>query len=154
MNQRLCQGGISYAHLVLIGPGIKVNEGYKLDEIVVTAQKRVQSAQDVPIALTTLTADQLGSQGISSTEDLAAVTPVPRLSGDRSKPHRQRGLGGNLTTIGDCGGNNMVHAPEHVVSVALNHSLPTAVGRFATALNYLHNDGYFFQPDNRLEQPS
>src|SRR5688500_12997018 len=41
-----------------------------LEEIVVTAQKRTQVAQDVPISLYALSGDALESQGITSVQDL------------------------------------------------------------------------------------
>ena len=47
----------------------------KIDEIVVTAQRREESAQDVPISITAITADGLADAGITSTRDLGLVTP-------------------------------------------------------------------------------
>ncbi len=47
----------------------------QLDEIVVTAQKREQNLQDVPIAVTALTADYLASRDISSIEGLSGLAP-------------------------------------------------------------------------------
>ena len=49
-----------------------------LDEITVTAQRREQSVQDVPISITAFSGDQLRDLGIKSTVDLALVTPRPR----------------------------------------------------------------------------
>ncbi|MET0657126.1 MAG: TonB-dependent receptor [Steroidobacteraceae bacterium] len=46
-----------------------------LEEIVVTAQRRAESLQTVPIAITAVTAAELSKQGISSTTDIASVTP-------------------------------------------------------------------------------
>jgi len=46
-----------------------------LEEIVVTAQKRSESAQDVPISITALGADDLRGMGINSTEALGNGTP-------------------------------------------------------------------------------
>lgn len=45
------------------------------DEIVVTAQKRDQAINDVPMSITALTGDQLAARGVESTEDLARVVP-------------------------------------------------------------------------------
>lgn len=45
-------------------------------EIVVTAQKRAQSLQDVPIAITALDEKQLEMRGIRTIEDLQYSTPV------------------------------------------------------------------------------
>ena len=48
----------------------------EIEDIVVTAQKRSESAQNVPIAITALNTDQLRSAGVSSTEDLKAAVPA------------------------------------------------------------------------------
>lgn len=47
----------------------------QLEEIVVTAQHRSERLQDVPIAVTSLSAAALSQQGVSSTSDLAQATP-------------------------------------------------------------------------------
>jgi iron complex outermembrane receptor protein len=47
----------------------------QLEEVVVTAQKREQSAQDTPIAVTVLTGDSLVKLGIQSANDVATYTP-------------------------------------------------------------------------------
>ena len=45
-------------------------------EIVVTAQKRSENLQNVPIAITAITADKLASANVTSTATLQAVTPA------------------------------------------------------------------------------
>ena len=45
------------------------------DEIVVTAQKRSESVQQVPIAITAITADYLHSRNISSIDNLGSIAP-------------------------------------------------------------------------------
>ncbi|TCM19767.1 iron complex outermembrane receptor protein [Novosphingobium sp. PhB165] len=47
-----------------------------VEEIIVTAQKRDQSAQNVPIAITALNNQQLQSAGVQSTLDLKAAVPA------------------------------------------------------------------------------
>ena len=67
--------------------------------MVVTAQKRSESLQNVPIAVTSLSADRLASAGVVSSTDLALVTPgltMVDYSGN-SFPHI-RGIG--TTAIG------------------------------------------------------
>ena len=49
--------------------------GYVRDEIVVTAQKRVESAQNVPIALTALSSDDLNEQKIEGGPDIMRAVP-------------------------------------------------------------------------------
>jgi iron complex outermembrane receptor protein len=50
-------------------------EANALEEVVVTAQKRVESAQDVPIAITAFTADKLASSGIATSNEIQRLTP-------------------------------------------------------------------------------
>ena len=50
-------------------------QGLSLDEIVVVAQKRAENVQDVPIAITAVTSEQLGAAGVASTSDLSMVAP-------------------------------------------------------------------------------
>lgn len=47
-----------------------------VEEIIVTAQKRDESAQDVPIAITALGSEQLKTAGVTSTLDLKAAVPA------------------------------------------------------------------------------
>lgn len=44
-------------------------------EIVVTAQKRAQNLQDVPVAVSALAGEELESRGISETSDLQGFVP-------------------------------------------------------------------------------
>ena len=46
-----------------------------LEEIVVTAKKRAQNLQDVPIAITALSSETLNNAGIKTTEDLTVAVP-------------------------------------------------------------------------------
>jgi iron complex outermembrane recepter protein len=66
----------------------------QVQEIVVTAQRRSESLQDVPIAVTAVTAARLEAVGIQTTEDLDEITPgltVPQ-TGGYYQPHI-RGVG-------------------------------------------------------------
>jgi iron complex outermembrane recepter protein len=47
----------------------------QLQEVVVTAQKRSERAQDVPISLTAISQQDLDQQGLRSIDDVTAVTP-------------------------------------------------------------------------------
>ncbi len=49
-------------------------EGDTLSEIVVTAQKRVESIQEVPVSVTVLNSDILSRQGVTSVVDLARMS--------------------------------------------------------------------------------
>ena len=69
-----------------------------LEEVVVTAQRRSQSLQDVPIAVTAVTAEKLEAAGIQSSADLQELTPgltTPDLNG-YFQPHI-RGVGTTST---------------------------------------------------------
>jgi iron complex outermembrane receptor protein len=46
-----------------------------LDEVVVTATRRAESAQSVPLSITALTAEDLSSAGVTQTRDLVGLTP-------------------------------------------------------------------------------
>ncbi|MGH6966875.1 MAG: TonB-dependent receptor plug domain-containing protein, partial [Phenylobacterium sp.] len=71
-----------------------------IDEIVVTAQKREQSLQDVPIVVTSVNAQQLQDAGIRDIKDLTIVAPgltVTSTSSSAITTARIRGIG----TVGD-----------------------------------------------------
>src|SRR6516164_9548545 len=51
------------------------DQGATLTEIVVTAQRREQSLQDVPISITAVTQDVLRANRITNVNDLNAVAP-------------------------------------------------------------------------------
>jgi iron complex outermembrane receptor protein len=66
-----------------------------LAEIIVTAQKREQSAQDVPIAITVLGSEEILNAGVTSTDELRTAVPALNFtkgSGGFGLP-RIRGLG-------------------------------------------------------------
>ena len=48
----------------------------QLEEVVVTAQKRAESMQDVPIALAAFTAESMQDMGITSSQDLQVAVPA------------------------------------------------------------------------------
>jgi iron complex outermembrane receptor protein len=75
-----------------------VNE---ISEIVVTAQRRSEPLQSVPVSVTAATGAQLQSVGISTTQDLNLVTPgltVPQVAG-YTQPHI-RGVGSSTNGPG------------------------------------------------------
>src|SRR5882757_8735854 len=72
-----------------------------LEEIVVTAQRRSEPLQNVPIAVSAATAAQLASTGISSTQELIMVIPglsAPQAAG-YTQPHI-RGVGSSTNGPG------------------------------------------------------
>ena len=65
-----------------------------LTEIVVTAQRRSENLQKVPISVTAITAAKLAAANITSTADLPAITPALTLSQSQgSLEPRIRGIG-------------------------------------------------------------
>jgi iron complex outermembrane receptor protein len=71
------------------------SDGTSLAEIVVTAQKRSQNLQDVPIAISAVSADQLQAYGVSDINNLTATVPglaVDSIAGSYFLP-RIRGVG-------------------------------------------------------------
>ncbi|WP_034158144.1 TonB-dependent receptor [Sphingomonas sp. ERG5] len=80
-----------------------------LDDIIVTAQRRSQSAQDVGVALSVLTGDELAKRGVTNVNQLQFQTPslevVPAFGGGQPQ-FRLRGVGfedyatNNTPTVG------------------------------------------------------
>ncbi len=48
----------------------------QIEEVVVTAQKRSESAQNVPISITALSGEQVRASGVTDTQDLKAAVPA------------------------------------------------------------------------------
>jgi outer membrane receptor protein involved in Fe transport len=73
---------------------------HTIDEIVVTAQKREQSLQDVPIVVTSVNAQQIQDAGVRDIKDLTILAPgltVTSTSSSAVTTARIRGIG----TVGD-----------------------------------------------------
>jgi iron complex outermembrane recepter protein len=89
------------AILIMIGSAhgeVAGSAGSTLEEVVVYAQKRSENLQQVPIALTAVTAESLARSGVSTTQDLAFVAPslVYSRTGAYAQPYL-RGVGSELT---------------------------------------------------------
>jgi outer membrane receptor protein involved in Fe transport len=73
-------------------PGMAFSQA--LEEVVVTAQKRAQSLQDVPVAVSALSGDWMKQNNVADLEDVAALVPNLSLSGTPGiNTVRIRGLG-------------------------------------------------------------
>ena len=71
-----------------------------VDDIIVTAQKREQNLQDVPIVVTSLSEEVLEDAGVRDIKDLQILTPgltVTSTASEASTTARIRGVG----TVGD-----------------------------------------------------
>ncbi|MBN8552791.1 MAG: TonB-dependent receptor [Caulobacterales bacterium] len=92
---------------VILGTGAGVayaqdagDEPSRVDDIIVTAQKREQSLQDVPIVVTTLSEELLEDAGVRDIKDLQILTPgltVTSTTNESITTARIRGVG----TVGD-----------------------------------------------------
>lgn len=74
-----------------------------LEEVIVTAQKRAQSAQDIPVALTAVSADTIEAMGIQEFSDITRISPSLTLSTGNNKQQtsiRIRGIGTSVFSIG------------------------------------------------------
>lgn len=91
----------------LVGPGQTIvhaqeNNSRMLEEIVVTAQKREQNLQDVPVAVSVLSADDLVNLDVKSFEDVGRVTPSLSIeTGEAPSGNtiRMRGIGTSAFSI-------------------------------------------------------
>jgi len=78
-------------------------EGNTIEQLIVTAQKREESAQDVPIALTALSGDSLQRQGVIGFQDLTTRVPSLRFGAGVTGGENVvtlRGIGSQNTTAG------------------------------------------------------
>ena len=74
-----------------------------LEEIIVTARKRNESVQDIPVSVTALSTQQIRRQDISSLEKLSAKLPelvITKSSNGSGASLSIRGIGSNFSSIG------------------------------------------------------
>jgi len=84
----------------MAGMAVAQESPTSVDDIIVTAQKREQSLQEVPIVVTTLSAEALDGAGVKDIKDLQILTPgmtVTSTQSEASTTARIRGVG----TVGD-----------------------------------------------------
>ncbi len=81
-----------------------------LEEVTVTAQKREQSMQDVGIAITAFTGDQMRALGVEESYDVAAFSPGVHISGNIAGQNTQFTIRG--VTQNDF--NDIIEAPTAV----------------------------------------
>lgn len=79
------------------------NNGY--NDIIVTAQKREQSLQDVSVAVSAVSADTLANAGISNLQDMQQLVPSVTFGNDFNQAKVFiRGVGANTSTTGSSTG--------------------------------------------------
>ena len=104
-NKFLAAATVCMAAILICGPCVAAaqdatgqqsssNSAGTLQEVLVTAQRRSQSNENVPISVEAFSADQLAATGVSNITDLATVTPglVMGSQGGYVQP-RLRGVG-------------------------------------------------------------
>src|SRR5688572_17509485 len=97
---------LSSGPIVALAQNVTDSPASTLEEVTVTAQRREQTLQSVPIAISALTADSLEKSGINDMADLAVVTPGLVMTNSRgSATPYLRGVG---TQAGDPGGTSSV----------------------------------------------
>lgn len=100
-RKSLVSAGVSLVALGAALPALAQSTAASdVPEITVTAQKRVQNLQDVPIVVTTVSKQLLQDTGVKDIKDLTIVTPglmVTSTSSEASTTARIRGVG----TVGD-----------------------------------------------------
>src|SRR5512138_858604 len=57
------------------GTATAAPQGGGIEEVIVTARKRAESSQDVPVNVTAVTADKIRAGDLTSLEKIAAATP-------------------------------------------------------------------------------
>jgi iron complex outermembrane receptor protein len=75
-----------------------------LSEIIVTAERRAESTQSLPIAITAFSGEQIERQGILNTEDLRQIAPS-FTAGDKQFGAMQVSMRGVSTALGGSGAN-------------------------------------------------
>lgn len=60
--------------------------------------------------------------------------------------------GGNTQCVTDASGNTMIRAPKWTAGLNVGYLVPVAAGGLEFTANYSYNDGYFWEPSNRLRQ--
>jgi outer membrane receptor protein involved in Fe transport len=74
-----------------------------LGDIIVTARKRQETAQDVPVAVTAISAEQIANRDVTSVEKITSIAPqfsVGRASNGSGAQLTLRGIGSSSTSIG------------------------------------------------------
>jgi iron complex outermembrane receptor protein len=96
-------GTLSLAIAAILLPGLSLAQDRVLEEVIVTAQKRAESVQDVPMGVTAISAEALARAGISNTADLVKLSPsLTFAAGDNAQNSgfSIRGVGTSVYSIG------------------------------------------------------
>lgn len=92
----------------IVAPAYGQNAGPQvgLEEIIVTAQRREERLQDVPIAVSAITATSLAQNGVDTTRDLPQIMPSVQFTrSGASGLFFVRGVGTTNGSVGEEGAN-------------------------------------------------
>lgn len=56
--------------------------------------------------------------------------------------------------ICDASGNNLTRSPKFTATISPSYGFDTNIGRIDLSATYVYNSGFFWEPDNRIKQPS
>ena len=104
MRIRSFTSGLVVAALTTLGANtIFAQDDLVIEEIIVTAQKREQSIQDVPVSITAINAEMIEDLGLQNTGDITRIAPSLTVIESNNKTNSAfsiRGIGTNLFGIG------------------------------------------------------
>ena len=116
-------GAIALVSGVAAAPMVAAQEGLTIEEVIVTAQKRDESAQDVPISIDVIGEVELEELGVTDLEDFTQLLP--------SVSYVALGPGsGSIYIRGISGGGENVLGSSPNVAVYLDEQPITAVGGY------------------------
>ncbi|HKY81421.1 MAG TPA: TonB-dependent receptor [Sphingobium sp.] len=64
------------------------------------------------------------------------------------------GMTGSIVQLSDAAGRETQHTPDFTASFGIDYRIPVGEGEVMLSGNYNYNDGFFFDPQNALSQPS
>ncbi|MDX9999177.1 MAG: TonB-dependent receptor [Phenylobacterium sp.] len=91
------------AGALLTAPAFAQSGGAELEEIVVTAQKRAENVQDVPLSVTAMSGERIEAAGAASMVDLASTVPSVMMDSSNNLRNTNvaiRGIGSSGTNPG------------------------------------------------------
>ncbi len=113
--------------LLPLAPQAFSQDNFQLEEIIVTAQKREQSLQDVPVSVQAISGTALENAGVQEFEDLVNVSPSLGLQSNLSPFQKSVYIRGVGTTVNDV-------TVEPSVSVVLDGVVLARQGQFFSDL--------------------
>ncbi|MFA5630970.1 MAG: TonB-dependent receptor [Porticoccaceae bacterium] len=85
----------------------------------------------------------------SEYKDYLGLTNRPRVDSSG------RPVGGNIANIpADFSGNELTRAPDLTYNLSAVYVIPVYTGDLSFSLSYFYNNGFYWDPENRLEEPS